>query len=832
MLPTSSHFVAILALLPVLLQSLPAVAAAAPSGYWVNKSWIETTDGASTLHLTLAGAEVGADAVLTAAAGAASEQDTIRVRAADEKLTLDIGALADGPVTWGLRLVNAAGEAGAAFSSTLAKGDGFAELDVSFDGAPLLTVGEDTTGLAAADINSPGSRFDIVTHDYGRGCTALSKDAVGSNTQYFGLGCPGAGLVELALFRHPEGLPDLHAHYESKDLQALPKLATYTFRRGEAGAVAEPNADLKTGTGSKEQTAVASDPVQPSSYSVSIGDIGRPQSAQIGGAAAGQGYRYRVFDAAGNSGPDKSGSLDSTRTIAFGTALAGLTEPYGLELALVEADGTLSEVMRLDTQAPSPVVANQVRLYVTDRVTGTRDACSASLVHWSVSDGGGDDLVLQGAQCRRVEGQADKSQLTGSVAFFQGVGRYCAFHALRSTADGYLVEVENCLPAVPRARTEDQACLNDHSKVVVSDSRLADQALVLRGAALHTAGGVKIVGGANAASDVHFVADSTVRLMPGFHAEAGGRFSASVLGCSAAARPLARLAQPAAQARGPIEAPPAARPVRVQAPRRVAAAGLPAGLRRHLARLGAEVAAAYADAQGRHWVFASEAPLSPYDQNGVSDVYLYSVAADDITLLSLGRTGAAGNAPSSQPRIDGDGTLAAFVSAASDLVADDRNDLNDVFLFDIQSRTLSRIPRQAAEYGLGHAAHPAFGFNPRLVLFDEQTADGRRDLSFFDPAWPQMGVSALLPEAVAGASRSHPAAGPAGEVLAYLEVKGASCELVRRDPRTGQAGRTACPPEVADPLTRSGGLWLGREAADLKWCFGDGRSPDCVMLER
>lgn len=75
---------------------------------------------------------------------------------------------------------------------------------------------------------------------------------------------------------------------------------------------------------------------------------------------------------------------------------------------------------------------------------------------------------------------------------------------------------------------------------------------------------------------------------------------------------------------------------------------------------------------GRYVIFASYATNLVADTQGdnvrYSNVYLYDVAAQTIALLSKGLDGQAGNGPSDNPSISGDGRAAAFDSYASSLM--------------------------------------------------------------------------------------------------------------------------------------------------------------------
>lgn len=89
---------------------------------------------------------------------------------------------------------------------------------------------------------------------------------------------------------------------------------------------------------------------------------------------------------------------------------------------------------------------------------------------------------------------------------------------------------------------------------------------------------------------------------------------------------------------------------------------------------------------GRYAVFASDASdLLGGDSNGVTDVFVRDLQAGTNRLVSVAADGGWGNGASTDPAITPDGRYVAFVSAASNLVADDTNGIPDVFVRDLAS---------------------------------------------------------------------------------------------------------------------------------------------------
>ena len=94
---------------------------------------------------------------------------------------------------------------------------------------------------------------------------------------------------------------------------------------------------------------------------------------------------------------------------------------------------------------------------------------------------------------------------------------------------------------------------------------------------------------------------------------------------------------------------------------------------------------------GRFVVFVSAATnFDPTDANVYADVYVHDCQNGITELCSLSSTGAVGNGESQYPTISWDGRIVAFMSAASNLVAGDTNGHTDIFVRDRLLGTTSR----------------------------------------------------------------------------------------------------------------------------------------------
>jgi Tol biopolymer transport system component len=86
---------------------------------------------------------------------------------------------------------------------------------------------------------------------------------------------------------------------------------------------------------------------------------------------------------------------------------------------------------------------------------------------------------------------------------------------------------------------------------------------------------------------------------------------------------------------------------------------------------------------GRFVAFSSEASnLSAGDTNGATDVFLHDRASGATSRVSVDNAGSEGNGDSLRPAVSGDGSVLAFESSATNLVAGDTNRFTDVFVRD------------------------------------------------------------------------------------------------------------------------------------------------------
>jgi Tol biopolymer transport system component len=128
---------------------------------------------------------------------------------------------------------------------------------------------------------------------------------------------------------------------------------------------------------------------------------------------------------------------------------------------------------------------------------------------------------------------------------------------------------------------------------------------------------------------------------------------------------------------------------------------------------------------GRFVAFVSPASnLVANDTNGVQDVFVKDRSTGTIERVSLTSNGAQANLASVSVAISGDGRFVAFSSSASNLVANDNNGAQDVFVRDLQAGTTERVSVTSAGVAAnGNCYHPSISKDGRFVGFDAEASN-------------------------------------------------------------------------------------------------------------
>lgn len=395
------------------------------------------------------------------------------------------------------------------------------------------------------------------------------------------------------------------------------------------------------------------------------------------------------------------------------------------------------------------------------------------------------DLAMTGAACEHIiSGNADSAQPLFTLNGVNACNYRQVVHGSVTEPDIIIYTDDNCLAdlGTTASRTVTEAenaswCTPDANgdlalatSVEVTDSQVASCAVQ---------GDLATSGSPNtfivrSGADVNLRSGDTgvVRLLAGFHAEAGSYFNAKPGVDLVAARPLSQERLTLESAAAADTAASAA----TAAPRRLSASELPEGLLRLLEQRGVELSEAFASADGQWVVFSTAAPLTAMDANGLNDIYLYHDLDGQLTLVSVNANGTAGAGASVHPQIDGYGAYLVFGSEAGDLVADDTNGVSDIFLHEIATGALRRISWTLdGEESAAPARNPVLGSAQPEVIYDRPLAnDGFRSLYYLNYNWPAQGTVDMGVAWGREWDLHHPAITADGRFLAHLETRPAA----------------------------------------------------------
>jgi PKD repeat protein len=122
---------------------------------------------------------------------------------------------------------------------------------------------------------------------------------------------------------------------------------------------------------------------------------------------------------------------------------------------------------------------------------------------------------------------------------------------------------------------------------------------------------------------------------------------------------------------------------------------------------------------GRFVAFGSSASnLVSGDTNGVEDIFVHDRQMGETTRVSVASDGTGGNDFSLWPSISGDGRFVAFSSGANNLVPDDTNDTDDIFVHDRQTGETMRVSLASdGTEGNESSREPYLSDDGRFVVF-------------------------------------------------------------------------------------------------------------------
>lgn len=178
-------------------------------------------------------------------------------------------------------------------------------------------------------------------------------------------------------------------------------------------------------------------------------------------------------------------------------------------------------------------------------------------------------------------------------------------------------------------------------------------------------------------------------------------------------------------------------------------------------------------ADGRFVAFTSTAPLDSghgpdpvIDRPRAAQIYVRDRTRNVTTLVSAVRN-SQGNGPSWSAVIDATGRHVAFVSTASNLTQDDRGGGADIFVADLEARTIDLITRNArGGPGNGPSGSPALSADGQRVAFQSEASD----LMCARACAPETEDINLLPDVLVFDRRSRIVRRVSGGATGWLEA--------------------------------------------------------------
>ena len=140
------------------------------------------------------------------------------------------------------------------------------------------------------------------------------------------------------------------------------------------------------------------------------------------------------------------------------------------------------------------------------------------------------------------------------------------------------------------------------------------------------------------------------------------------------------------------------------------------------AEVGGESSDAEMSGNGRYVVFSSNAEeLVPNDDNLAEDVFVHDRKTKKTRRVSVKSNGGqAEDGASGDPEISDNGRYVVFTSSDEDLVAGDDNGVSDIFVHDRTTKKTRRVnlASNGDQAELGSSSNPAISPNGRVVVFD------------------------------------------------------------------------------------------------------------------
>ena len=121
---------------------------------------------------------------------------------------------------------------------------------------------------------------------------------------------------------------------------------------------------------------------------------------------------------------------------------------------------------------------------------------------------------------------------------------------------------------------------------------------------------------------------------------------------------------------------------------------------------------------GRYVAFQSHSSLVPEDTTWYTDIYVYDLQAEQLSRVSVTPEGVSANGWNDDPWISANGRHVAFISTATNLIADDTNGYADIYVYDRETGLSHRVSIDSeGNQSNSHSSKPTTSFDGRYVAF-------------------------------------------------------------------------------------------------------------------
>lgn len=204
---------------------------------------------------------------------------------------------------------------------------------------------------------------------------------------------------------------------------------------------------------------------------------------------------------------------------------------------------------------------------------------------------------------------------------------------------------------------------------------------------------------------------------------------------------------------------------------------------------GGDCYRAVISADGRYVAFdSSGSALVDDDENEERDVFVYDLEEGTLTRISVNpETGEEGDGRSAAPSISRDGSIIVFESEATNLIDDDDNELQDVFVYNLETNELTRVSVNTIGGDCdGASSTPMVSSDGRFVTFLSDATDlvaddtnGVKDAFSYDRETGDMVLVSVNDDGTCGnAKTSEVSVNSDGQ---YIAITSAATNLVDDD---------------------------------------------------